>query len=178
MLLEDCSNSLRGDKCIHSLSRSNRGMKSGHRKERGRGKGRERERQRTSRDTGLESVPVGIARIERSQERARDPCQKTINTNFANSYTLPERRIALIVQSAHILRLPRETRLMATNDRHPSSHVCVDCCAHVRLFYLPTSPALPCQSPPLLPFPISLNPRGFMTLDGAENATIEITRGS
>lgn len=97
-----------------------------------------------SRDTGLESVPVGIARIERSQERARDPCQKTINTNFANSYTLPERRIALVVQSAHILRLPRETRLMATtNDRHPSSHVCVDCCAHVRLFYLPASPAPP-----------------------------------
>lgn len=127
---------------IHSLSRSNRGMKSGHRKERGRDEEEKGGRERTSRDTGLESVPVGIARIERSQERARDPCQKTINTNFANSYTLPERRIALVVQSAHILRLP--TKLTTTtNDRHPSSHVCVDCCAHVRLFYLPTSPALP-----------------------------------
>lgn len=160
---------------IHSLSRLNGGMKSGHRKERGRSEEEKGEREReTSRDTGLESVPVGIARIERSQERARDPCQKTINTNFANSYTLPERRVALVVQSAHILRLP--TRLTATtNDRHPSSHVCVDCCAHVRLFYFPTSLVLPCQSP-LLPFPISLNPRGFITLMDAESATIEIKR--
>lgn len=62
------------------------------------------------------SVPVGITRIERSQERARDPRQKTINTDFANSYTPPEGRVAL-VQSAHILRLP--TRLMATADTPP-----------------------------------------------------------
>lgn len=48
------------------------------------------------RDTGLESIPVGIARIERSQEGARDPRQKTINTDFANSYIPPKRRVALV----------------------------------------------------------------------------------
>lgn len=50
---------------------------------------------------GFESVPVGIALLERSQERARDPRQKTINTNFANSYTPPERRVALIQFRTH-----------------------------------------------------------------------------
>lgn len=173
MLLEDCSNFLRGNKCIPSFTisfeRGNEKRAQEGKGKRRRGKGRE-----NIKGHGLESVPMGIARIERSQERARDPCQKTINTNFANSYTMPERRVALVVQSAHILRLP--TRLTATtNDRHPSSHVCVDCCAHVRLFYLPTSPALPCQSP-LLPLPISLNPREFMTLMDAESTTIEIKR--
>lgn len=54
-----------------------------------------------SRDMGLESVPVGIALLERSQERARDPRQKTINTDFANSYTPPERRVALIQFRTH-----------------------------------------------------------------------------
>lgn len=102
-----------------------------------------KEKEKMSRDIGSESVPVGITRIERSQERARDPRQKTINTDFANSYTPPERCVAL-VQSAHIpctirthphLCLP--TRLMATalNDR--PLLVCVDCCAHVRLFNPP-----------------------------------------
>lgn len=97
----------------HSLTRPYRGepeantseTQGGARGEReeGRGEGRERERAREQRDTGLESVPVGIPRTERSQERARDPRQKTINTDFANSYTPPERRVAL-VQFAHILR--------------------------------------------------------------------------
>lgn len=118
--------------------------------ERGRGRAGIREKERMSRHRG--SVPVGITRIERSQERARDPRQKTINTDFANSYTPPGQRVAL-VQSAHILRLPM--RLMAAADgRHPSSHVCVDCCAHVRLFNPPV------RSPPLVirfPFPIPSN---------------------
>lgn len=123
---------------VRSLSRSNGGMKSGHRKERGRGK--EKERERTSRDTGLESIPVSIARIERSQERARDPPED-------DQYELCEllhpagttcRPCSTVC--THILCLPTTP---TANDRRPSSHVCVDCCAHVRLFYLPTSPALP-----------------------------------
>lgn len=79
---------------IHSLSRSNRGTKSGDGRARRRGGGGG-EKERISKDTGLESVPVGIVRIERSQERARDPRQKTINTDFANSYTPPERHAVL-----------------------------------------------------------------------------------
>lgn len=59
MLLEDCSNSLRGDKCIHSLSRSNRGMKSGHRKERGRGEEEKGERERETENVKGHGVGVG-----------------------------------------------------------------------------------------------------------------------
>lgn len=72
----------------------------GTRRERKRG-GRKREgrREREPRDTGLESVPVGITRTERSQERARDPRQKTINTDFANSYTPPGNDVSPLYNS-------------------------------------------------------------------------------
>lgn len=174
MLLEDCSNPLRGNKCIPSFARylaRAGGMKSGRR---GR-KGKEATRRESERTTGLESVPVGIARIERSQERARDPRQKTINTNFANSYTPPERRVALVEHSTVRTHPSPSDETDGDGERPPPL------LARVRRLLRTRAPILSprvssCQPHLPLPFPISLNPRGFMTLDDAESTTIKIKK--